>query len=331
MKYQFPKLGAGTMLWLPKTEEEKQQYFRTFQYCLDNGLDFFDTAEVYGNGKVETLLGEFIRKDGRPVRISSKFAPPSKMNPAAPKRKQADRNSPEALSEALDDTLRRLGLEHLDLYLMHTPPKNGNIDAYMEVMSRELENGRIKAIGVCNHGKEQIEAAAKALEKRGHQLSAAMVGYNLLRRYPETNGVIDICNKYSVTLIPYAPLAEGTLTGKYRGERVPMKYFVTSYFGHLNLTQERDDAVPFIKRLFSKPLECDTKKIEPLMCTLEQIAKKYDKSIAQVSLNWLVTNPKVAIFTIPGIRSEKQAESNLGALGWSLSAEDREIIDEAAL
>lgn len=67
------------------------------------------------------------------------------------------------------------------------------------------------------------------------------------------------------------------------------------------------------------------------MCTLEQIAKKYDKSIAQVSLNWLVTNPKVAIFTIPGIRSEKQAESNLGALGWSLSAEDREIIDEAAL
>lgn len=86
-----PEIGVGTMLWLPKTDEERETYYHTFQWCLDHGLDFFDTAEVYGNGKVESLLGDFIKKDGRTVRISSKFAPPSGMNPAAPKTKSARR------------------------------------------------------------------------------------------------------------------------------------------------------------------------------------------------------------------------------------------------
>lgn len=319
MGYQFPPLGIGTMLWVPKNESEKEQYFQTFEYCLDHNLNFFDTAEVYANGSVESVLGEFIKRDGRPVKISSKFAPPSKMNPAAPKRENVPSDSPEALSEALDGTLERLGRSSIDLYLMHTPPKSGNISDYMDVMAREVEKGRIKAVGVCNHNRDQIEEAALALEKQGISLSAAMVGYNLLRRYPETNGVIDMCKKHGVTLIPYAPLAEGTLTGKYRNAKVPLQYFITSYFGHLNLTKERDDDVPFLKRLFSKPRECDTKKMEPLMQTLEKIAAEHGKTIAQVSLNWLVTNPEVQVFPIPGTRNVKQAKSNLGAVGWCLS------------
>lgn len=329
MAYPFPPIGAGTMLWTPKTEEEKEKYFRTYQWCLDHGMDFFDTAEVYGNGSVEALLGEFIRRDGRPVRISSKFAPPSGMNPAAPKRKHTAASSPEALSEALDGTLARLGLDHLELYLMHTPPKSGAIADYMDVMAKELERGRIRAVGVCNHGQAQIEEAAAALEARGHSLSAVMVGYNLLRRYPETNGVMDACKRHDITLIPYAPLAEGTLTGKYRGKRVPLQYFVTSYFGHLDLTKERDDGVPFLKRLFSKPRECDVERMEPLMAVLEEIAQAHGKSIAQVALNWLCTDPDIRVFPIPGTRSIAQAESNLGAVGWTLTGEERARIDRA--
>lgn len=329
MEYIFPPIGVGTMLWTPKNEDEKERYFRTFQYCLDSGVDFFDTAEVYGNGKVESLLGEFIKKDGRPVRISSKFAPPSGMNPAAPKRKKVPTDSPDALSEALSGTLERLGLDSIDLYLMHTPPKSGSIADYMDVMAMEVEKGRIKSVGVCNHNKEQIEEAASALERHGLPLSAAMAGYNILRRYPETNGVIDVCKKHNVTLIPYAPLAEGTLTGKYRGGKVPFQYFVTSYFGHLNLTKERDDKVSFIRRLFSKPRECNVAKMEPLMETLDKIAKAHGKTIAQTSINWLVTNPDVKVFPIPGTRNVRQAESNFGAVGWSLTAEERQLIDRA--
>lgn len=69
MEYIFPSIGVGTMLWTPKNEDEKERYFQTFQYCLDRGVNFFDTAEVYGNGSVEKLLGEFIKRDGRPVKI----------------------------------------------------------------------------------------------------------------------------------------------------------------------------------------------------------------------------------------------------------------------
>lgn len=329
MAYRFPALGIGTMLWFPKNEREKEQYFQTFQYCLNHNINFFDTAEVYGNGKVESLLGEFIKKDGRTVKISSKFAPPSRMNPAAPKRKRIPTDSPEALSEALDGTLERLGLDSIDLYLMHTPPKSGTVTDYMNVMAREVKQGRIQAVGVCNHNRDQIVEAAQALEKHNLSLSAAMVGYNLLRRYPETNGVMDVCRKYHVTLIPYAPLAEGTLTGKYRGTNVPLQYFITSYFGHLNLTKERDDDVPFLKRFFSKPRECNIKKIEPLMQTLEEIANTHGKTIAQVSLNWLATNPDVHVFPIPGTRNIRQAENNFGAVGWHLTVEERQRIDQA--
>lgn len=330
MAYAFPAIGVGTMMWTPENDEQQETLFETYQYCLDHDVNFFDTAEVYGNGSVERLLGEFIRRDGRPVRISSKFAPPSSMNPAAPKRKQVPTDSPEAVSEALDGTLERLGLESIDLYLMHTPPKNGNIADYMDVMVREVERGRIRSIGVCNFGRAEIEEAAVALEKRGCCLSAAMVGYNLLRRYPETNGVIDACREHNVTLIPYAPLAEGVLTGKYReSDKVPLKYWITSYFGHLDLTHERDDGVPLAKRIFSKPRESDVKRMEPLMETLDEIARAHNKTIAQVSLNWLVTNPDVNVFPIPGMRSVHQAESDIGAVGWSLSSEERDRIDRA--
>lgn len=180
----------------------------------------------------------------------------------------------------MDRTLERLGMESLDLYLMHTPPKNGNIAAYMDVMAKELENGRIKAVGVCNHNSKQIAEAAEALQRHGYALDAAMVGYNLLRRYPETNGVIDICQKYNITLIPYASVGRGDTYWKYRGRKVPLGYLVTSYFGHLNMTKERDDEIPLIKRLFSKPRECDVKQMEPLMLVLEDIAKEHEKYCA---------------------------------------------------
>lgn len=327
----FPKIGVGTMLWVPATEEEKEELFKTFRYCLDRGYNFFDTAEVYGNGKVESLLGEFIKRDGRPVRISSKFAPPSSMNPMAPRRKTIDTDSPEAIWEALDGTLSRLGIECLDLYLMHTPPKKGTIDDYMLVMAKAVKQGKIKNIGVCNFSKEQIREAAEVLKKEGLSLSAAMVGYNILRRYPETNGVFDVCKEYGITLIPYAPLAEGALTGKYRGKKVPLKYFVTSYFGHLDLTKERDDNISFVKRLFSKPRECDIKKMEPLMREMESIAQAHNKTIAQVAINWLITNPEVNVFPIPGMRKSSQAEDNFSAVEWELSSDERETINKCEL
>lgn len=322
-------VGAGTMLWLPNKKISKEDLYKTYQRCLDNGMDFFDTAEVYGNGISEKLLGEFKKRDGRKIKIATKFAPPSSMNPAAPKRKNVSKNNPAALLEALDGSLERLGVDCIDLYQVHTPPKNGRIEEYMDVMAQAVKAGKVRAVGVCNFSKAQIKEAWEALEKHGIPLATAMAGYNILRRYPESNGVFDACRELGITLIPYAPLAEGTLTGKYRSgeKKVPIQYTVTTYFGHLDLTKEHNDNVPFVKRLFSKPREADIKKMEPLMSVLDEIAKAHNKTIAQVALNWLLSADDIHILPIPGTKTMKQADDNAGIAGWRLSQEERTRIN----
>ncbi len=329
---EAPVMGVGTMLWLPGKKLTEDELFAAYQKCVDEGLDLFDTAEIYGNGTSERLLGEFQRKDGRSVRIATKFAPPSSMNPL--KQKRACRaDAPEALMEALDASLKRLGRDSVELYQMHMPPRNGKIDAYMDVMAQAVREGKVRAVGVCNFSKEQIEEAASALEKHGVPLATAMVGYNILRRYPETNGVFEVCRRHGITVIPYAPLAEGTLTGKYRsGKPVPIQYAVTSYFGHLNITGERNDGTLFWQRVFSKPREVDIKRMEPLMKVMEEVARAHDKTIAQVALNWLLTTQEaegVHVLPIPGTKSVRQAVDNAGAADWKMTAEERETICKA--
>lgn len=327
-EFKLPQMGVGTMLWLPGNKFTQEDIERVFLSCVDNGLNFFDTAEIYGNGASERILGKCIKNCGENVYVADKFAPPSRMNPLTQKRYSVDKDDPKAIMEALEGSLERLGVECIDLYQMHMPPQNDRIEEYMCCMADALKSGKIGSVGVCNFNVEQIRRAQSALKGEGCSLTSVMVGYNIIRRYPETNGVFDICEKEKISIIPYAPLAEGTLTGKYReGKKVPVKYAVTSYFGHLNLTKERDDDVSFIKRLFSKPRESDIKRMEPLLEVMDGIAKAHGKTIAQVAINWLITQSRVKVVPIPGVRSVKQAEDNAGALGWAMTEEEREAIN----
>lgn len=327
--FELPQMGAGTMLWLPGKKFTEQDIRRVFWACIENDLHFFDTAEIYGNGASEEILGKCLKECKAEVFVADKFAPPSRMNPLTQKRKSVKKDDPRALLEALDGSLKRLDVECIDLYQMHMPPQNDRIEEYMRYMADALRAGKIRAAGVCNFNAEQIKRASKALKSEGYSLTSAMVGYNVIRRYPETNGVFSICEKENISIIPYAPLAEGTLTGKYRGgKKVPIQYAVTSYFGHLDLTKERNDEIPFIKRLFSKPRESDVKRMEPLMEVMENIAAAHGKTIAQVALNWLITQDRVKVVPIPGVRSAKQAKDNAGAMGWALTKREREVINQ---
>lgn len=325
-----PAIGVGTMLWTPNKSLSEEDIMKTYSACLDNGLNFFDTAEIYGNGISERMIAKCKKRDNRPVMLTSKFMPPSSMNPLKQKRTSVSADSPRALLEALDGSLLRLGVDYLDLYQMHSPSTKNTTAEYMDVMAEALKAGKIRSVGVCNFSDKQIHEAHTALAKHNIPLATAMVGYNLLRRWPETNGVLDTCKELGVSIIPYAPLAEGILTGKYRGKKkVPIGYAVATYFGHLNLTKERNDSASFLQRLFTKPLEINKKKIEPLFKAMDEIAEAHGKTLAQVAINWLLTNEDVCVIPIPGMKNLRQVNDNIGALDWKLTPEERKRLDKA--
>ena len=326
-----PAMGIGTMLWDFTKSKTKDDIFQAYRTGLDNGINFFDTAEIYFNGNSERMLAECLKKDGRPIMIASKFAPPSSMIPLSMKRTTVSKKSPHALMEALDCSLQRLGVNHIDLYQMHAPPKYNTIEDYMDVMAEAVKAGKTHAVGVCNFSESQIRQAHKRLAQHDVPLATAMIGFNLLRRYPETNGVFSACREMNITVIPYAPLAEGILTGKYRNGKIktPLSYRGALYFGHLNIVKDHEDSTPLIKKIFTKPRELDNKKLEPLFKVLDEIAKTHNKTLAQVVINWLITTEEVQVIPIPGIRNMRQMNDNMGSLGWSLSKEERSLIDKA--
>jgi aryl-alcohol dehydrogenase-like predicted oxidoreductase len=201
----------------------------------------------------------------------------------------------------------------------------------MDVMAEAVKAGKVRAVGVCNFTASQLRTAHACLTQHGVPLATEMAGYSLLRRYPETNGVFATCRELNIALIPYAPLAEGILTGKYRNgeKKLPLGYRVAIYFGHLNIVKERDDSRSLIRRIFTKPRELNNKRLEPLFKVLDEIAKTHNKTLAQVAINWLLTTEEVCVIPIPGVRNLRQANDNMGALGWSLTKEERAFINKA--
>ncbi len=302
-----PALGIGTMSWGERmmgygkthTREDVTQAYRA---CLDAGLNFFDTAEGYGMGENERLLGACRSRDDRPAIIATKYAPASFFAPLP------TRLSPRALLGALDRSLGRLGVEHIDLYQIHFPTSPGKVDALMDVLTEAVQTGR--------------QAHAR-LARHGIALASNQVHYNLLHRYPETNGVLDACRELNVALIAYSPLEQGILTGKYR--TTPQSKPLT-----LRLIEAISPRDPFgeMKGAPYGRRDLRPEKLEPLFVVLEEIAHAHEKTIPQVALNWLLTKDP-CILPIPGAKNARQAHQNAGALGWRLTEEEHARISQA--
>ena len=184
-------LGVGTNKW--SYGKNDAPVLQAFQASVDAGICFFDTAEIYGFGKSERLLGECLRQTGRQAVIATKFVPlPTHQ-----------------LGKALDASLSRLGLQTLDLYYIHFPL--GRIEALMDQMAQAFQQGKIRAVGVSNYSASQMRQAADRLARYNIPLAANEVQYNLLHRQPEVNGVLDACRELNVALVAYVPLASGRM------------------------------------------------------------------------------------------------------------------------
>ena len=311
-----PALGVGIMSWgeaiqgygQSHSQEDITQAYRT---CLDAGLNFFDTAEMYGRGESERLLGECRRKDGRPIIIASKLAP------------LPTRSSARDLLKALDNSLERLGVERIDLYQIHMPTSPRKVDEFMDALAKAVQAGKVRAVGVSNYNASLLRRAHARLARHGIPLASNQVQYSLLHRYPETNGVLDACHELNVSLIAYSPLTQGILSGKYRTRPIPLMQRLSAELSErFDMFGEARGVVPVSQRLFSRPRTSWPEKLEPLFVVLEEIAHKHEKTIAQVALNWLLAQDE-RIIPIPGAKNARQASQNAGALGWQLTEEEQ--------
>ncbi|KAA0032881.1 putative oxidoreductase [Cucumis melo var. makuwa] len=249
----------------------------------------------------ETLLGRFIKekkhKDpGFEVTVATKYA-------VFPWR--LGRHS---VVSALKESLCRLGLESVDLYQLHWPGIWGN-EEYIDGLGDPVEQGLVKAVGVSNIMKRLRDAYEK-LKKRGIPLASNQVNYSLIHRVPEENGVKAACDELGVTLIAYAPLAQGVLTGKYTPTNPPIGLRSLIYSSEF-----------LAKLLYFYFLLIDLHvQLQPLLNLIRDIGEKYNKSPTQVALNWLIAQGNVV--PIPGAKNEEQAIEFVGALGWTISNEE---------
>ena len=164
----------------------------------------------------------------------------------------------------------------------------------MDVLAEAVHAGKIRAVGVSNYSVPLLRQAHARLAQRGIALASNQVRYNLLHRYPETNGVLDACRELHVALIAYSPLEKGILTGKYRRQGMSASWQL-NIFHRLDPFGDTRGSTPAVKRLLSPPRVLQRERLEPLFVVLEEIAHAREKTIAQVALNWLLMRDECVI------------------------------------
>lgn len=297
---EISPLGVGTwswgdsLFWQYGKGYGAEDIRQAFEASLAAGVTFFDTAEVYGLGKSEELLGQFIQDTETPVAVATKYFPlPWRFNA-------------QAVAETLTASLKRLQLPTVALYQVHWPfDFLMGQKTLMNALADEVQQGRIQSIGVSNYSASQMHQAHGYLAERGIPLAVNQVQYSLLHRKIESNGVLSTAKDLGMTILAYSPLAQGLVTGKYSVE-----------------TYEPPTGARRLDPRFGK---AGLLKIEPVITVLRTIGQHYDKTPAQVALNWLMGHGHVV--AIPGAKNAQQAAQNAGALGWSLTLEEREQIN----
>ena len=292
------EIGTGTSAW---GDTRAWHYGRAypdadleaaFNAAIASGVRLFDTAELYGFGRSESLLGRFIAESGQAVSIATKFFP------------YPWRVATSQLLAALRASLSRLGVDRVALYQIHWPIGPRSPAFWMEPLAEAVAEGLVQEVGVSNYSASQMRMAFEQLAARGVKLASNQVEYSLLRRGVESNGVLDACRELSVALLAYRPLAAGVLSGKYTPDSPP----------------------PGVRRRrFRGPLLSD---LGPLVSLLQDIGRANgNRTGNQVALNWLICR---GALPIPGAISAVQASENAGAAGWRLRPADVAALGEAS-
>jgi len=263
--------------------------------CIEAGVVLFDTAEIYGGGESERIIGRLLAADPsvrQTVVIATKFMPsPWKLAVTS------------ALVGAATASLERLGIESIDLYQIHGPVSLRSHDALAEALAEAHAQGLVKAVGVSNYSAKETRAIDAALRKRGLRLASNQIEFSLLRTRPEKVGLLECCRELGVIPLAYSPIGQGRLTGKYSATNPPPK--ARDFSAHP--MAEVDKVVDVLRRVG---------------------AAHGDRTPSQVALAWIIAKGAVPI---PGAKNRQQAEDNAGALGWRMDETELAELDAVAL
>lgn len=278
------------------TDEDRA--FRTLQHALEAGITFFDTADMYGPWTNEQLLGRALAGRRDEVVIATKCG--IVRDPNQPMRRGVD-NRPEYIRASCEASLRRLGVETIDLYYLHRHnPESAPIEDAVGAMAQLVAEGKIRAIGLSEVNVTTLERA-----HRVHPISALQTEYSLWSREPETDGTLAFCRAHGITFVPYSPIGRGFLSGAIKS---PADFGPDDF---------RRELPRFQGENFAKNLEIVRK--------LEQMAKERDVTPVQLALAWVLAQGR-EIVPIPGTTRTEHLDELVTAIDIRLSPVDVEAI-----
>ncbi|MDO8715596.1 MAG: aldo/keto reductase [Dehalococcoidales bacterium] len=291
--WQFSGLKGSLNFWNSPPQEEVDKIVKI---ALEGGINWFDTAELYGRGTSERALATALCKAGMAngdVVIATKWLPIFRTAGNIPR--------------TIGNRLECLSPCKIDLYQIHMPYAFSSIEAQMDAMAGLVKDGKIRYIGVSNFSANQMRRAHTALAKYGLPLVSNQVRYSLVNRNLEKNGVLDVARELDTSLIAYSPLAQGLLTGKF----------------HKN--PELVKKLPYMRRM---SLGRRVEKTRGLIKKLEDIADSHNCTASEVALSWVVNYHGDVMLAIPGATKTEQVHQNIGALTLKLTPEELAGLDK---
>jgi len=277
---------------------DEKESINTLHKAIDLGVNFFDTADMYGWGANERLLGKAFKGRWDDVILATKFAVMRGPNGEF----LGLNGKPEYIRQACDQSLQNLGVESIDLYYMHRQDPKVEIEEIVGAMSDLVKQGKVKHLGICEANVEMIRRAHAV-----HPLTAVQNEYSMWSREPEQE-ILDVCQELGITFVAYSPLGRGFLTGA-----IKSRADLEASDWRLTLPRFTDEAI---------------KENLKFVDVVEQIAQDKKVSKAQVALAWVLSQND-EIVTIPGTRKVHRLEENLGAFQVELTKADLDVIQKS--
>ncbi len=280
---------------------DKEQAAKVVGRALELGVTLFDTADIYGGTRSEEFLGAALGERRKSVVVATKFVGPVGEGPL---NRGASRSH---IMRAVEDSLRRLGTDYIDLYQIHFPDVTTPIEETLRALDDVVRQGKVRYIGCSNFaGWQVVEAQWVTRTQHLSPLISAQNEYNLLDRRIERE-LVPACKEYGLGILPYFPLASGFLTGKYRpGEKPPEGTRLAAWGARgQEVLSERNFAI---------------------LSGLEQFAEQRGKTVLDVAVGWLASQSYVPS-VIAGATKPEQVEANVKAADWRLTAEEMSEVD----